>query len=690
MPAHAGPWPPDGRATMTTEEDRTPLGTDASRAQSGTPDVFISYASPDAAVADAVVGALERGGLRCWIAPRDVVPGALYADEIIRAINEAKLVVLVLSEAAAASSHVGKELERASSKHRRIVALRTDAASLPRAFEYFLSESQWIDVGAGGIEAAAAKLVDAVRRHLTPEPAAGRSDAFRRPILDRTSSQPRGRWTLFVLASTLAAALSYFALDRFWLSKRAEPQTSATARARPQSTTPEKSIAVLPFLDLSEKHDQEYFSDGMAEEVLNLLTTIPKLKVIGSTSSFQFKAKARDLREIGKQLGVVYVVTGSVRRSNDHIRVTAQLIDTGDATQRWSETYDRDASDVLKVQGEVAAGLVRALQLEVAPPILAQSRLSLRNSEAYDLYLRGLHASNRFDQRGFELAIADFRRALELDPSFAPAAEALAQTLDSMTDWGFLAPNTGWQQARTVAQGALKLNDKSAIAHAILGDVSTKYDWDWPAAARELKTAVALAPSDPTVLTYAALGRLAVGQWSEGLRLLDSASAADPLDADVHEVTGWFYVRLGRLADAESAYRRALEISPTYQWGHYYLGVALLIEGKPETALEEMKAEAEEQERLFGLALVYHALHRIKDADATLARLEASYAVNDALEIAEIYAFRGQKEQAFVWLDRAYTQKDSNLYYIKGDPLLKNVEADPRYKAFLRKMNLPD
>jgi adenylate cyclase len=507
-------------------------------------------------------------------------------------------------------------------------------------------------------------------------------------------TQTRGRLDRAII-TVLLLALAYFVVDKFWLSKHVTAQEQvSTPPAEPvsaaQSTIANNSIALMPFVDMSAMKDQEYFGDGMAEEVLNLLTTIPKLKVIGRASSFQFKGNSSDVHEIGRTLGVAYLVEGSVRRSSNHIRVTAQLIDTRDGTHRWSETYDRDAGDVLKVQGEVAAGLVRALQLEVAPPILVQSRSSLRNSEAYDLYLRGLHASNRFDQRGFEGAVADFRRALELDPSFVPAAEALAKTLERMSDWGFVDPKTGWEQTRVAAQAALRLDGRSALAHAILGNVYTKYDWNWPAAAQELKTAVALAPADPTVLVCAAMERLAVGRWSEALNLLDSASTADPLDADIHHVTGWVYVRLRRFADAESVYQRALEISPTYTWGHYFLGIALLSEGKAEAALEEMEKETDIEAKLSGLPAVYQALHRTKEADAALARLDAEYAGRDAMVIAEAYAFRGRKDQAFEWLDKAYAQKDNNLYYIKGDPLLRNLEADPRYKTFLHKMNLSE
>jgi TolB-like protein len=452
----------------------------------------------------------------------------------------------------------------------------------------------------------------------------------------------------------------------------------------------DKSIAVLPFTDMSEKHDQEYFADGMAEEILNLLVKIPELRVIGRISSFSFKGKAADLRDIGAALGSAYVVEGSVRRSGDHVRVTAQLIDARDGTHRWSETYDRDFIDVLKVEGEIAASLARALQLEVTESMRIRAQTSLRSSEVYNIYLQGIRAMNRIDLPGFEEAVADFRQALTLDPSFVPAAEGLALSLRGLVDWGLVPSRPGWEQARAAALAALKLDPNSADAHAVLGRVYSDFDWNWPAAQHELTTALALAPNSPLILYLTAAERLSLGQWAEALRFVNAASAADPLDPTVHLVAGWVYLRLGRLAEAERANRRVLEIAPTFVTDHYYLGVVLLMEGKTEESLAEMQKETRAGGQVAGLAVVYQALHRRREADAALARLEAESAEDMAMEIAEAYAFRGQKDRAFEWLDRAYAQKDENLFYIKGDPLLKNLSGDPRYSNFLRKMNVPD
>jgi TolB-like protein len=385
-------------------------------------DVFVSYASQDVAIADAIVATLEKDGVRCWIAPRDVTPGSQYADEIVDAINDAKLVVLVLSEHAVASLHVGKEIERASSKRRRIVGLRTDAAPLTRSFEYFLSKSQWIDVAALGMPGALTKLTQAVGQGLAPS-------SWVSPGLGADASNPADRkrkpsyltiQRVFAAAVFLvAAAIVVGVVVRYWPSKQENAQAPSVAAIS------DKSIAVLPFTDMSQKKDQEYFGDGMAEEILDLLAKIPGFTVIGRTSSFQFKGKNEDLRTIGAKLNAAYVLEGSVRNSGDQVRITAQLINTRTGAHEWSETYDRPIGDVLKLQDAITAAVVRELQLIVASDHL-KSRETLKSAEVYDLILRGRHAVDRWDKEGFDEATAVFQQALGRDGTSADASAELA------------------------------------------------------------------------------------------------------------------------------------------------------------------------------------------------------------------------------------------------------------------------
>jgi hypothetical protein len=264
--------------------------------------VFVSYASADAAVANAIVETLERRGLRCWIAPRDVKPGGQYADAIVGAINDAMAVVLVLSSSAVASSHVSREVERAASKHKPIIAFRIDVASSSRSLEYFLGESQWIDVPAQGMPAALAKLETAIGQESSRGNAADRTDASE-PAQGAAGRAKLVSIAALVIGVGVAAAVG---VHFWWSSSHKAAQPAAVVIS-------DKSIAVLPFVDMSEKHDQEYFGDGMAEEILDLLAKIPGLTVIGRTSSFQFKGKNEDLRSIGTKLNAAYVLEGSVR-----------------------------------------------------------------------------------------------------------------------------------------------------------------------------------------------------------------------------------------------------------------------------------------------------------------------------------------------------------------------------------------
>jgi TolB-like protein/Tfp pilus assembly protein PilF len=640
--------------------------------------VFISYASHDAAVAQKVCAALEAAGYPCWIAPRNVVPGTMYADGIVHAIDESSILVLILSEQAIASAHVGREIERAVSKRHPVVALRIDAAPLTAAFEYFLNQSQWIE--GGGSDAVIAQLVSAVGQHLAPGSATSPTKPQKTSAVHRKAVTPRRAWVIAAVVVPVVLAGGYF-LDKAWRSKH--ETTASTA------VISDKSIAVLPFTDMSEKKDQEYFADGMAEEILDLLAKIPGLKVISRTSSFQFKGKSEDLRSIGTQLGVAYVLEGSVRKSGDRLRVTAQLINSKDGTRLWSQTYDRDLSDVLKMQDEIAASLVRALQIEVGAGEFG-ARPALRNTEAYTLYLQGVHALDRGDKQGFEEARNYFQRALSLDPSFEAAATRLAQMYFTLGLFGFMPPAIAFENARQTDELALKLDPNNANAHAGLSAIHDIYDWDWNAADRELKLALALAPNDENVLCLAAQHSTILGRWDEALTQNNACLAQDPLSTAAYVALSYVQLSRGQPAEAEAALRRALEISPTASRVHYILGIVLLVRGESQAALTEMLKEKDEGVGLAGSAMAYFALGRKADSDTALAQMLKSQANHRPFYIAKIYAFRGERDEALQWLDRAYVQKDPTLFFhIVGDPMMKSLKVDPRYKAFLKKMNLP-
>jgi TolB-like protein/tetratricopeptide (TPR) repeat protein len=651
--------------------------------------VFLSYASQDSEAAQRICEALRAAGIEVWFDQSELRGGDAWDRRIRDQIRHCALFIPLIS------AHSQARLEGYFRREWKLAVERTRdladelafllpvviddtperAASVPEAFH----DVQWTRLAGG---AASQEFVEHVARLLSPQDAP-KPDAQALPPRRAPGPAQRAaafgsgsRWGMRLPLALLALAVivGYLIIDHHVL----QPGTAPSAAVAAAGAGP--SIAVLPFADLSEKHDQEYFTDGMAEEIINLLTKVPALKVIGRTSSFQFKGKADDVRRIGTTLGAAYIVEGSVRRSENHVRVTAQLIDTHDGTQRWTGAYDRDIKDVLKVQEEIAFGLVRALQVEVASTGLGGSQAVPPPVEAYDSYLRGMHARDRFDQSGFEEALVDFRHALQLAPSFAPAAEALATTLYYMTDSTYLPAESGYNQTRAAAEAALKLDPGSAVARAVICSVNIVFDWNWPAAARECGIAVQISPNQPFVLQAAAVQHKMFGEWKDATYLIEAAITSDPLDPGLYNIAARIYIRAGRVQDAQTAARRALQISPTSVFNHLVLGLTLLIQGRTSETLTEMQQEYGPGARQLGLAVAYHALHREPDSDAALARLIEENGSDSAFFVAE----------AFAWLDRAFVQRDNDLYDIKGAWLLKNLEGDPRYKAFLRKMKLPE
>jgi TolB-like protein/tetratricopeptide (TPR) repeat protein len=654
-------------------------------AAAGPRTVFLSYASPDAEVANQVCQFLESHAVSCWIAPRDVKPGTAYADAIVRAINEASALVLVLSASAMSSEHVSREVERAGSKHKPIVAFRVDAAALSAELEYFLSRSQWIDVPALGMPGALVKLVEAmgqgpaatqVNVGLGGGPVSGRSN-----IKQAEGSASVAKRVLVAAAVVIALGVGGMLAVRFWQSKHGEAAAVAAIS--------DKSIAVLPFTDMSEKKDQEYFADGMAEEVLDRLTQVPGLKVVGRASSFQLRSKIADPAGIGATLGVAYLLEGSVRKEGGRVRVTAQLVESRSGAQRWSDRFDSDVVGMLQVQDTIAVEIARALQIAVE--VDTAPRSSIKSPESLDAYLRGLQSIDRESRESSEAAIASFQQALALDPTFAPAAMGLAKAYTFIGNEGWLSTKVAFERARKAALLAQQLDPKSPSPHVRLAEIYVTYDWDWTGADRELNQALALGPRNSDWARIASELAAAIGQWDDARQLGIEAVALDPLNPAVHMILGWsIYLHTGDFAEAEQAFRRGLQIAPQWGSGRYFLGEALMLQGHHELALAEFRKESPDDGQLEGSAMVHFAAGRKSESDAALAEAIRHNGTSWPSEIARVYAFRGEKDPAFEWLDRAFALRDEDLYVIKGDPLLKNIEGDPRYIAFLKKMNLPE
>jgi TolB-like protein len=672
--------------------DAAPAASRAPRSQSGAHDVFISYASLDGATAESVCAALERAGMACWIAPRDVMPGEFYSEAIVHAIDAAKVLVLVLSQHATASPHVLREVERASSKRHPVVSFRIDQAPIPAALEYFLNSSQWLDASAMGVERALPRLAEAVRngvRHAS-DPAPQPVDGLVRPVA-RIGPEPavatkagrRPRFALAALIAIAAVVLAYVVVDQLWLSKR------VTAAKLPAATAIQRnSVAVLPFTDISEKKDQAYFADGLTAEIIDRLAKVPGFQVPAATSSFYFKGKQATVSEIAQALGVEHIVAGSVRKSGNTLRITAQLVRANNGYEVWSATFDRPLADIFKVQDQIAGAVVQALQTF----ILAHHRpepAPTASVEAYTFYLRALSRLTRNGVADYDAAAKDLHAALVLDPQFASAWALLAQSTMFKFDMRGEPTPPACATARGAADQALRLNSTLAAAHRAKGIVIQYCDANLPAAEAKFRTALELEPGNPYTLRYLSFLELEAGRDDQALQLAQRSLAADPLNAWGYANLGDALFRLNRGGEAEAAYRKATQIDPLAAGLHGELANMLLADHKPVEAVAEAEAEPDADWREETLPFALDAAGRRSDADRAIAVFELKHADGGAGEIAAFYACRHDVDRAVHWLG-VLAARNSGAY--DGFPYrracFKNLESDSRYAALRERLKL--
>ena len=481
-----------------------------------------------------------------------------------------------------------------------------------------------------------------------------------------------------------------------------EPAAAATPAAAGSAPSPlaasvtvavppdHKSIAVLPFTDMSSEQNHQYMSDGIADEILNLLAQAPDLKVIARTSSFAFKGQNLDVAEIAKRLNVAHVLEGSVRTSGKNLRITAQLIRVSDSTRAWSDKYDRPLDDIFVVQDEIAGAIAQTLQISLQGGTLDRRKGGTRNLEAYQLYLRAGEALVQNTKESINAGERYAKQAIELDPNYGLAWLALSSVAMLRTDNGFIMPSEGFGQARKIALHVLQISPQLVSARARLGGIYLAFDWNWSAADVELKRALALDPTDPAALAAAGMLASTLGRWSEAERLLRAAQVRNPLDPYVMWNLAHTYYLAGRFDQSESTYRQLLAIVPSFGWTRPALGKTLLALGRSREALTIIEDEPEENSRLLYLPSVLHALGKRAEAEEALEAQIKAWDKLGPVYVAQSFAFRDENDLALAWLERAYRQKDSSLFQIVGEPLFERLADDPRYKAFLRKMNLPE
>jgi serine/threonine protein kinase/Tfp pilus assembly protein PilF len=477
--------------------------------------------------------------------------------------------------------------------------------------------------------------------------------------------------------SLAAMVVVLLAAGIFYFGRQAEP---------PVSTSGKTAIAVLPFTNLGADKEQEYFSDGLSEELLNVLAKNPKLQVTSRTSAFSFKGKEVDMKTIAEKLNVTHVLEGSVRKAGNQLRITAQLIEVATDSHLWSQTYDRQMDNIFAVQDDIAASVSEALKVTLEGSQI--SKVQQTNPEAYNAYLQGRFFFDRHSKEDLEKAITYYEQALKIEPNYARAWVGLSAAHSRQADSGHLPVEEGYTKARKEVQKALELDPKLGEAHSVMGRIKVNYEWDWSGADAAYKRALELEPGNANVVRNAALLSVALGRLDEAIELDRQAIDLDPLQASAHHNLGLHAYYAGQLGVAEQAFRKVLELNPQRPLVRSCLGLIYLAQSKPEDALVEIQKEPEPLWRGQGLALAYHAAGK-KEADVLLAEYIEKYQNEAAFQIAEIYAYRGETDKGFEWLERSYKQRDGGLAQMKGSPLLLNLERDPRWTEFLKKMKLP-
>jgi serine/threonine-protein kinase len=450
----------------------------------------------------------------------------------------------------------------------------------------------------------------------------------------------------------------------------------------------QRSVAVLPFANMSPDKDQEYFSDGLTEELLNGLTKVRGLRVAGRTSSFQFKGKTEAPRVIGQKLHVATILEGSVRKQNNRAKIDVRLIKTEDGLNLWAESYDRDLNDIFVVQEEIAHQVTLALKVAILGEKAAGSTPKTQSVEAYNAYLQGSYFVKRVNKEKLEKAAGYFEQALHLDPNFAEARVGLAFVLSLQAGYALIPPEEGYRRAREQIQRALNSDANLVAAYNALGWIQMDHDWDWPAADASFQRARALEPGNAYALSGAATLAWVLNHLDDAVSLYRQALDIDPLNAAAYRDFGLILHYAGHQQEAVDSVKKALDLAPDINDAHRLLARIYLAQSRTREALAEAEKEELTPFKLQGLALAYHALGLKQESDANLANLIEVARVDAPFQIAEVYAFRGAKDQAFEWLEQAYKERDGGLINLKGDPLLRNLERDPRYAAFLKRMRL--
>lgn len=462
--------------------------------------------------------------------------------------------------------------------------------------------------------------------------------------------------------------------------------------ARKQSPPPDNgvqknSIAVLPFINLSDDPANEYFSEGISEEILNVLAQVESFDVVARTSSFAFKNRHEDLRGIGRILNASHVLEGSVRKAGSRVRITAQIIKTDDGFHLWSGTFDRQLDDIFEVQDEIALSVVKQLKRTLLPET---PKVVETNPKAYALFLQSRYLERQSTTKGFSQALALMKQALAIAPDYAAAWNGLSSIYCNMAAKADIAPDMGYRMAKEAALKALEHNPDYALAHARLGWISAHFSPDLATSAKHYQRALALAPTDIDIIGSAAHLARSLGRLETSITLLEYALARDPINPTRHRYLGFNYRCSGRADESVASYNTALQLSPDTLSARYNIGMARLFQGQLENALAETLLEKSEIYRLMGLVPIYHDLGMARESDEALAEMIEKYDTEAAYNIGFLFAYRGENDQAFLWLEKALANNDSGLSQINTEPIIARLHSDPRWLPFMQRIGMSD
>jgi serine/threonine-protein kinase len=518
-------------------------------------------------------------------------------------------------------------------------------------------------------------LVIAWAFELTPE------GIKRTEVADAAGERSRGGIWVAVVLIAAALSLGLFLLGRYTAEDATHRQSESAA------AVPEKSIAVLPLLNESGDPKDEYFSEGLSEELIAALAQISGLKVIGRSSSFRFKDRKEEPKAIGERLGVSTLLDGTVRKQGGRVRIVAELVNAADGIQLWTRTFDRELKDIFAVQEEIARAVAESLKVTLLGSDSAQ-KSAPKNAEAHNAYLQGHFHFQRRNLEDYRKAVHYFDEAIRLDPNYALAYAERSEA------WTYIGDLTGqhepaWSNARSDAEKAVAIAPDLAEVHAALGFVRFLVDWKFTEGLNELKRAKELSPSNP--IANDVLARLIgyLGRIDEAERQARQAVELDPLSVIAQGNLARILFFAGKLDEADAVARKSAELQPSAAATRRWQTLIAAQRGDGETALREAQLEPDEGYRRFELAVAQHVHGDRQAADAALADLIANGRDQLAYQIAEVYAARGEKDKAFEWLQISFDNHDTGTLAVLVDPLLRGLRDDPRYKSFLAKLGLP-